>query len=86
MRSGDNLGDAKVSKRAPRSIKFNFLLIAIDTNGFRRTKEEGLIYKKASDFLYFALGLIVVIFQNLVMILPRFFRLRKTITKSLGKN
>ena len=34
-----------------------FLLIAIDTNGFRRIKEEGLIYKVASDFLIFAWAL-----------------------------
>ena len=41
MRSGDHRGDAKMSKRAPRSVEFNFLLIAIDRNGFRRMKEEG---------------------------------------------
>ena len=35
-----------------------FLIIAIDRNGFRRLKEEGLIYKTfASDFLIFAWGL-----------------------------
>ena len=35
----------KCRKRAPRSVEFNFLIIAIDRNGFRRMKEEGLIYK-----------------------------------------
>ena len=46
MRSGDHLGDAKMSKRAPRFVEFNFFfLIAIDANGFRRMKEEGQIYK-----------------------------------------
>ena len=40
MRTGDRLGDAKMSKRAPRSIEFNFLLIAIDRNGFHRMQEE----------------------------------------------
>ena len=44
MRSGDHLGDAKCQKRAPHSVEFNFSLIAIDTNGFRRMK-EGQIYK-----------------------------------------
>ena len=35
-----------------------FLLIVIDTNGFRRMKEEGLIHKTfASAFLIFAQGL-----------------------------
>ena len=32
-----------MSKRAPRSVEFNFLLIAVDRNGFRRMKEEGQI-------------------------------------------
>ena len=36
----------KCRKRAPRSVGFNFLLIAIDRKGFRRMKEEGHIYKK----------------------------------------
>ena len=44
MRSGDHLGDAKMSKKGT-SLRRTFLLIAIDTNGFRRMKEEGLIYK-----------------------------------------
>ena len=35
----------KCRKRAPRSVEFNFLLIALDTNGFRRMKEKGQIYK-----------------------------------------
>ena len=47
-----------MSKKAPRSIEFNFfLLIAIDRNGFQRMKEEEQIYKNASDFLIFAWGL-----------------------------
>ena len=46
MRSSDHLGNAKMSKKAPRSVKVNFFfLIAIDRNGFRRRKEEGQIYK-----------------------------------------
>ena len=47
MRSGDHLGDAKMSKSpghlAPSNL--TFLLIAIDRNGFRRMKEEGQIHK-----------------------------------------
>ena len=46
MRSGDHLGNAKMSKKghlAPPNL--TFLIIAIDRNGFRRMKEEGLIYK-----------------------------------------
>ena len=45
MRSGDHLGGAKCRKKAPRSVEFKFFRVAIDKNGFRRTKEEGLIYK-----------------------------------------
>ena len=47
----------KCRKRAPCSVEFNFLVIAIDRNSFRRMKEKGLIYKVASDFLIFAKGL-----------------------------
>ena len=45
MRSGDHLGDAKMSKMASLRSNLTFLLIAIDTNSFRRMKEEGLIFK-----------------------------------------
>ena len=47
MRSGDHLGDAKKGEKghlAPSNL--TFLIIAIDRNGFRRLKEEGLIYKR----------------------------------------
>ena len=44
MRSGRHLRDAKMSKKAPRSVEFNFLLIAIDRNSFRKMKDEGQIY------------------------------------------
>ena len=41
MRSGDHHGDAIMSKKAPaHSVEFN-----LDTNGFRRMKDEGQIYK-----------------------------------------
>ena len=47
-------------------------LIAIDRNGFRRMKEKGKSTNVASDFLIFPRDL-VMIFQSLGMILPRFF-------------
>ena len=69
---------------APSNL--TFLLIAIDTNGFRRMKEEGLFYKNvASDFLIFALGLSYDLSKFSDDFTP-FFRLWKTITKSVGKN
>ena len=70
MRSGDHLGDAKMSKKAPCSVEFNFFIIAIDRNGFGRTKEVGLMYKALPEFLIFAWGF--SIFQSLVMFLPVF--------------
>ena len=57
VRSGDHLGDANMSKKAPRFVEFNFLLIAIDRKGFCRMKEEGLIYtKRCLRFFNFCLG------------------------------
>ena len=34
MRSSDHRGDAKLSKKAPRFVEFNFQQIAIDESGF----------------------------------------------------
>ena len=45
MSSGDHLGDAKMTKGHLAPSNLTFLIIAIDRNGFRRMKEEGLIYK-----------------------------------------
>ena len=56
VRSGDHLGDANMSKKAPRFVEFNFLLIAIDRKGFRRMKEEGLIYQTLPQIFIFCLG------------------------------
>ena len=55
---------------APSNL--TFLLVAIDKNGFRRMKEEGQIYKTLPDF-YFLPRDLVMIFESLLMILPRFF-------------
>ena len=61
-------------------------ITVIDTNGFRRMKEEGHICKAMPQIFKFLPRDLLMIFQSLVVILPRFFRLWKTITKSLGKN
>ena len=45
MRSGDHLGDAKMSKRAPRSVEFNFFNNCDRQKRFSQNEEEGLIYK-----------------------------------------
>ena len=50
MRSGDHLGNAKnVEKGRLTQSNLTLLLIAIDTKGFRRMKEEGQIYKMLPD-------------------------------------
>ena len=57
MRSGDHLGDAKNAEKghlAPSNL--TFLIIAIDRNGFRRIKEEGLIYKTVPQIFNFCPG------------------------------
>ena len=57
MRSGDHLGDEKMSKKTHlASSNLTFLRIAIDENGFRRMKEEGLIYKNCLKIFNFCLG------------------------------
>ena len=66
-RSGDHLGDAKMSKKAPRSVEFNFLLIAIDTNGFHIIKDEGQIYKThIFDFLNLVTVKEEILVRNLI--------------------
>ena len=81
--------DSLKIKVAPHPIivsldTLTFLTIAVDKNGFHRMKEERQIYRTLLRFLFFALGLGYGL-SNLVMILPHFFRLWKTIIKSLGK-
>ena len=49
------------------------LLIAIDRNGFRRTKKEGQVYSTLPQIFSILPRDLVMIFQNLVMILPGFF-------------
>ena len=63
----------KCRKRAPCSVEFNFFIICDGHKRFRRMKEEGLIYKRLRQIFKFLPGDLVMIFQSLVMILPRFF-------------
>ena len=58
MRSGDHLGDAKMSKRAPRSVEFNSF---INCDRYKRSSQNERrrvdLQNVASDFLIFAQGL-----------------------------
>ena len=58
MRSGHHLGDTKMSKKG---------------TSLRQMKEEGLIYKTVPQFFKFLPSDLVMIFQSLVIFLPRFF-------------
>ena len=86
MRSGDHLGDAKMSKKGTSLRRIYFFNNCDKQKGFRRMKEEGLIYKTLPQIFQFLPRDLVMIFQSLVTILPRFSNFSTTITKSLGKN
>ena len=52
MRSGDHLGDAKMSKMAPRSVKFNFIIDYDRQKRFlQNERKRADLPKYASDFL-----------------------------------
>ena len=80
MRSGNHLGDAKMSKRAPHSVEFNF----INCNRHRRFSQNERrrvdLQNIASDFLIFAKGLSYALLKLSDDFTPFFFRLWKTIT------
>ena len=86
MRSGDHLGVAKMSKRAPRSVEFNFFLNCDRQKRFSQNERRRVdLQNLASDFLLFALGLSYDLSKFSDDFTP-FFRLRKTITKFQVKN
>ena len=58
MRSGDHLGDAKMSKRAPRCVEFNFFINCDRQKRFSQNERRRVdLQIVASDFLIFAWGL-----------------------------
>ena len=58
MRSGDHLGDPKMSKRAPRSVEFNFFNNCDRQKRFSQNERRRAdLQNAASDFLIFAWGL-----------------------------
>ena len=75
----------KCRKKAPHSVEFN-LFTNCDRNGFRRMKEEGSIKKAfVASFLIFSPGLCYGL-SKFSDDFTQFFRLQKTISKSLGKH
>ena len=76
MRSGDHLGDAKMSKKGNSLVEFNFFNNCDRHKRFRRMKEEGLIYKTLPQIFKFLPRDLVMIFQSLVTILPPFLTLK----------
>ena len=74
----------KCRKRAPHSIEFIFFNNCDRQKRFRRTKEEGQIYKICLNFFIFAPGLSYGLSKFSDDFTP-FLRLSKAITKSLHK-
>ena len=63
----------KCRKRAPRSVEFTFFINCDRHKRFSQNERRRIdLQNVASEFLIFARDL-VMIFQSLVMILPRFF-------------
>ena len=55
MRTGDQVGDAKCRKRAPRSVEFNVFIICDRQKRFSQNERRRAdLQKAASDFLIFA--------------------------------
>ena len=76
----------KCRKRAPRSVEFNFFISCDSHKRFSLNERRRVdLQNVASDFLIFASGLSYDLSKFSDDFTP-FFRLGKTITKSLGKN
>ena len=61
IRSGDHLGDAKMSKKGTCSVEFNFFIYCDRHKRFSQNEREGQTYKKvASDFLILPKDLVMV--------------------------
>ena len=76
----------KCRKRAPRSIEFSFFINCDRQKGFSQNERgRADLQMVASDFFNFAKGHSYDLSKFSDDFTP-FFRLRKTITKSLGKN
>ena len=57
MRSDDHLGDAKMSKRAPCSVEFNFFINCDRWKQFSQNERRRVdLREAASDILNFCLG------------------------------
>ena len=55
MRSGDHLGDAKMSKKAPHSVEFNFFINCDRQKRFSQNERRRVdLQNIASEFLIFA--------------------------------
>ena len=86
MRSGDHLETQNCRKWAPCSVEFNFSNICDRQKRFSQNERTRVdLQNFASDFLTFALGLSYGLWNFCDDFTP-FFRIWKTITKSLGKN
>ena len=86
LRSGDHLGDSKMSKKGTRSVEFNFFTTCDRKKRFSQNeRRRANLQNVASNFLIFAPGLSYGLSKFSDDFTPC-FRLWKNITKSLGKN
>ena len=77
MRSGDHLGDAKMSKKGTSLRQINFFISCDRQKRFSQNERSRAdLQKVASDFLILPRDL-VMIFQSLATILPRFLDFKR---------
>ena len=63
----------KCRKKAPRSVEFNFFTNCDRQKRFLQNERRRAYLQKLPQFFKFLLQDLVMVFQSLVMILPRFF-------------
>ena len=85
MRSGDHLGDAKLSKKSTSLVEFNFFIICDRHKRFSQNDRRTVVLQNVQIFLMFAQELSYGLSKFSDDFTP-FFQLWKTVTKSLDKN
>ena len=86
MRSSDHLGDAEMSKKAPRSVEFNFSTNCDRHKRFPQptTTKEGKMYKKFKKIIErFTNNLRVKLPQNFYFLLQDLFMVFQSLVRIL---
>ena len=77
MRSGDHLGDAKMSKKGTSLRRIYFFINCNGHKRFSQNERRRADQQKLPKIFQFLPGDLVMIFQSFVMILPRFFNFER---------